>query len=135
MRFHWSYKSLPEFANVLPAERDRVWKLCHARANRHPLTWFVWGTWTLLTTTPYLLIKLFGIIVIPRELVTTRFNFVTGLGLGIGTFILWALVASQIHIWLARRHISAELTGHCRGCGYDLTGNVSGNCPECGKVT
>jgi hypothetical protein len=23
--------------------------------------------------------------------------------------------------------------GHCR-CGYDLTGNVSGRCPECGKA-
>ena len=23
--------------------------------------------------------------------------------------------------------------GHCRKCGYDLTGNVSGVCPECGK--
>ncbi len=22
--------------------------------------------------------------------------------------------------------------GHCRRCGYDLTGNVSGRCPECG---
>jgi len=22
--------------------------------------------------------------------------------------------------------------GHCRGCDYDLTGNVSGRCPECG---
>jgi hypothetical protein len=23
--------------------------------------------------------------------------------------------------------------GHCPACGYDLTGNVSGVCPECGK--
>jgi len=23
-------------------------------------------------------------------------------------------------------------TGHCRTCGYNLTGNVSGVCPECG---
>ena len=22
--------------------------------------------------------------------------------------------------------------GHCQKCGYDLTGNVSGVCPECG---
>jgi hypothetical protein len=22
--------------------------------------------------------------------------------------------------------------GHCQACGYDLTGNVSGRCPECG---
>ena len=24
--------------------------------------------------------------------------------------------------------------GHCRSCGYDLTGNVSGVCPECGHA-
>lgn len=24
-------------------------------------------------------------------------------------------------------------SGHCRGCGYNLTGNVSGVCPECGE--
>jgi len=23
--------------------------------------------------------------------------------------------------------------GHCQTCGYNLTGNVSGRCPECGK--
>lgn len=25
-------------------------------------------------------------------------------------------------------------TDHCRACGYDLTGNVSGVCPECGTI-
>jgi len=24
--------------------------------------------------------------------------------------------------------------GHCPACGYDLTGNVSGRCPECGRT-
>jgi len=24
--------------------------------------------------------------------------------------------------------------GHCRKCGYDLTGNISGRCPECGTT-
>ncbi len=24
--------------------------------------------------------------------------------------------------------------GHCQKCGYDLTGNESGRCPECGKA-
>ncbi len=23
---------------------------------------------------------------------------------------------------------------HCRNCGYNLTGNVSGRCPECGQI-
>ena len=28
--------------------------------------------------------------------------------------------------------LPAEDAYHCRGCGYNLTGNESGACPECG---
>lgn len=31
-----------------------------------------------------------------------------------------------------RRAARLRNLGHCAGCGYDLTGNVSGLCPECG---
>ena len=33
---------------------------------------------------------------------------------------------------LDRRRFPA---GHCQKCGYDLTGSVSGRCPECGEPT
>jgi len=33
--------------------------------------------------------------------------------------------------WRDRRRIPP---GHCQRCGYNLTGNVSGVCPECGEV-
>ncbi len=33
-------------------------------------------------------------------------------------------------IWADRRRYVAP--GLCRKCRYDLTGNVSGRCPECG---
>ena len=55
-----------------------------------------------------------------------------------GTFIsmpLWIpLVAALFPLaygWLKRRPRNA----HQCGCGYDLTGNVSGRCPECGQPT
>ncbi len=35
------------------------------------------------------------------------------------------------HAWLVRHDPRFRL-GHCRSCGYDLTGNLSGACPECG---
>ncbi len=34
-------------------------------------------------------------------------------------------------IWRDRRR--GIPPGHCQTCGYNLTGNVSGKCPECGK--
>ncbi len=37
------------------------------------------------------------------------------------TILLW---------WHDRHRIPA---GHCQHCGYDLTGNTSGVCPECGR--
>ncbi len=46
---------------------------------------------------------------------------------------LWMLLAAVLiptvvmHRWM--RQLPA---GCCRTCGYDLTGNVSGRCPECG---
>jgi hypothetical protein len=34
--------------------------------------------------------------------------------------------------WLRRRRL--RRVGHCKTCGYDLRGNASGVCPECGAV-
>lgn len=45
-------------------------------------------------------------------------------------FAFFALVT--LDLWRkSRRHPP----GCCRKCGYDLTGNVSGKCPECGTAT
>ena len=41
--------------------------------------------------------------------------------------VLLALTATLFY--LDRRRVPP---GHCRNCGYNLTGNVSGICPECG---
>lgn len=47
---------------------------------------------------------------------------------------LWPLVVITLAIclvfaWVRPRPRDAR---HCVSCGYDLTGNVSGRCPECG---
>lgn len=34
--------------------------------------------------------------------------------------------------WRRERH--QHPSGRCQRCGYDLTGNVSGRCPECGMI-
>ncbi len=42
--------------------------------------------------------------------------------------LFFAIPAAWLH-WRDRRRIPP---GHCQSCGYNLTGNVSGKCPECG---
>lgn len=50
----------------------------------------------------------------------------------------WAavvLLAVAPAVWV-RRFFAASpwKAGRCKSCGYDLTGNMSGICPECGAV-
>ncbi len=58
---------------------------------------------------------------------------------GIGWFSLavplWCplLPTALVTVWLFRRD-RRHPPGHCHGCGYDLTGNTTGRCPECGAV-
>jgi len=42
------------------------------------------------------------------------------------------VTAVTILVW---RYDPRPPPGHCQYCGYNLTGNVSGRCPECGKAT
>lgn len=66
-------------------------------------------------------VDLFGVsyVEIPLGVPTTAFLCIAGAALG------------------ARRWLATESSrrGRCQRCGYDLTGNVSGRCPECGKET
>jgi hypothetical protein len=43
--------------------------------------------------------------------------------------LLIVLAAATAFLWYRDRPMPP---GHCTRCGYDLTGNVSGICPECG---
>ena len=43
-------------------------------------------------------------------------------------FVVFSVLTA---IFLRRERIAP---GYCQHCGYDLTGNVSGRCPECGEA-
>src|SRR5947207_1159557 len=46
---------------------------------------------------------------------------------------LWPLPLPALFLFLAMRRRRSADHSVCRHCSYDLTGNVSGICPECGR--
>jgi len=49
---------------------------------------------------------------------------------------VWAVWWTAMTVLLWRRWARMRwrlMPGRCRGCGYDLTGNQTGECPECGR--
>lgn len=54
--------------------------------------------------------------------------------IGLVVYHVWAaaVVAVVVYGVLSRRGVDSETC--CRACGYDLTGNLSGRCPECGSA-
>ena len=61
----------------------------------------------------------------------------SNMGAGSGTVLLpvWPLVilVTVVLVWRMRSARGAPTHNHCLGCGYNLTGNLSGVCPECGR--
>jgi hypothetical protein len=47
-------------------------------------------------------------------------------------WIVFAIIAFPPACWLLHKWRFRLQPGHCSACGYNLTGNVSGVCPECG---
>jgi hypothetical protein len=57
-----------------------------------------------------------------------------GRGARVVSLLMPTLVFSILPaLWLWLR--SPRRLGHCDNCGYDLTGNTSGVCPECGTAS
>jgi len=50
-----------------------------------------------------------------------------------GTLLLWAFGPGIVLLYLRERYRRERLTPFCDRCGYNLTGNLSGVCPECGE--
>jgi hypothetical protein len=82
--------------------------------------------------------------VVREEFVLPLFRLVGGwaIGMSILFFIPVSVVAITIYGLLTRyfhprknilRRYRRKKKGLCLTCGYNLTGNVSGICPECGE--
>jgi hypothetical protein len=58
--------------------------------------------------------------------------FLGGLCLVVGLSLVHAVFRAK-RVASTFRGIVRRDRGLCPACGYDLTGNVSGTCPECGR--
>jgi len=62
---------------------------------------------------------------------TYRKNWSASITYIIPFWLIQATLLIPIFI-LTRSRFKSRRPGHCQTCGYDLTGNTSGVCPECG---
>ena len=54
----------------------------------------------------------------------------------IGNMGFYGALGTLVGAFVARRRaVRSTIQGRCLRCGYDLTGNISGKCPECGNPT
>jgi hypothetical protein len=80
-------------------------------------------TWRLLATVPWIALILFMLLVVD----------IMSLGFAVGLSVL--ITVGMANYMLLDRIIVVERCGfRCRGCGYDLRGQVAPACPECGRA-
>ena len=107
----------------------------------------VYGIWSgilAVASVPVVVLSLYG----RRLRRTLIMAFIPPVVVGTGAHLVWhhpfALVAAPVSLWLMclitgltspdRRARLVANQGRCGACSYDLTGNVSGACPECGEA-
>jgi len=57
----------------------------------------------------------------------------TPVGVSIARFLSNVVIYASLPVFFAASWGSATAYAQCSNCGYDLTGNRSGTCSECGK--
>jgi len=130
MDFYDAYKSIPELAS-LPREQARaIWFRSLENAPAAPPR-----ASTLFVTLPVLMLPLLGIVLVRFD---TQGRYILPF-----VFLLALSIPCRIYIHLRRRREQTEhlrflirvALGHqCGRCFYDLSGNTSGTCPECGTA-
>ncbi len=121
----------PELQRVDPADRRSLWNAAFGRVLKQPGYWFIAGG-----------LQVAGQVCI--NIPVSRYARSRGLYGPLVEYVLpfgIALLMAILITWIVRQGITRNLREElnrrgfptCVKCSYDLTGNVSGRCPECGK--
>jgi len=124
----------PELGRIeVPAERRAVWMTAYKSVLKSPAYWLIaCGTHAGVQVA-------FNVLVSCYARSHGWYGPVTAYALP----ALYATLATILIVWLVRRRITLNLREElnrrgrrtCVPCGYNLTGNVSGRFPECGRPT
>ena len=126
MRWHWSYRSLPELAGLPADERRRVWERAGRHLVRRPAVWAAVAGQSLAVIAGSWQVGPMVRAGLPAWLAVASIGAIGG---------LTSLGLIQVVLHAARPCLLREPPGRCGGCGYDLTGNDRGTRPECGTAT
>jgi len=122
---------IPEFTGMFEHEAELIWQRCQHASYAHARTWIAIGVQMgCLGVGGWLCFRLgwcFGDDAVAR----TMALFPVTIGLCV-VVLIGRLLRAVIGRPLIRRLVRNELGLSCRKCDYDLTGNVSDVCPECG---
>lgn len=130
---HWAWRWFPELERVDRGDRWRLWRAAYTPILRRPTYWLIavatqiGAQWALVA---------------PTSRLARTHGFYRPWMQWLLPLVVAAL-ACYVIIWLMRwritRNLREELNRRslptCMNCGYNLTGNTSGTCPECGKRT
>ncbi len=124
IKLYWSYNRLPELSRFNDEERKRIWNRACVRS---PFAWQPWvaggGAIAICLAYEYLFYDR-GVRLIGFEAWRTITRIII--------LAVPAAIYRVVNIAAIRPYIREALPGRCQSCGYDLTHNKSGVCPECG---
>ena len=123
VRYWNAPESYRELRGLEPDVASEQLRIARAAASKRPSLWLGIALITVVTIVPFLM----SIPLTPRM----------RLWASIISSVAWLpaiVVITWMHRRLVRRELWQRLPGLCDACGYNLTGNTSGTCPECGHA-
>ena len=131
MIYHLLRFSFPDLQRVDPADRRKLWNDAFGHVLRQPGYWIVAGGLQVAVQ-------------VCLNIPVSRYARHKGFYGPFVEYVLpfsYALLAVILTVWVVRRGITRNLREElnrrgfptCGKCGYNLTGNVSGICSECGS--